>query len=196
VALGTAAAPIVFRHLDSDAPAGSWGGVNLSQSPGASFRFCRFTQADSAVHSQESTVDITECLFENNLVGIRFYASSIRIEYNLLQRNGTAIRFHFGAPVIRRNEMVGNRRAFFITSFPRDFHIELNNIRPGGEYAVVLGEEVPEDVAMPHNYWGPGDIAAIEKSFFDGRRVEYLGQVQIAPILSAPVDQAGVSWNP
>ncbi len=196
VAEGTATAPITFKYVDSLAPAGSWGGINLSQSPGASFRFCRFTQADSAVHSQESTVSIEESLFENNLVGIRFFSSQMLIENNLLRRNGTAIRFHFGAPVICRNQIIDNRRAFFFTSFPRDFHIEANNILGSGDYAVVLGEEVPDDVAMPRNYWGTTDLPSIEALFFDGRRTGYLGSVQVTPILTAPIEKAGISWNP
>jgi len=196
VAEGTPAAPITFRYLDPLAPAGSWGGINLSQSPGASFRFCRFTQADSAVHSQDSTVHIEESLFENNLVGIRFFSSPMRIENNLLRRNGTAIRFHFGAPLIRRNEIVDNRRGFFFTAFPRDFLIELNRIHGNSEYAVVLGEDVPEDVAMPRNFWGTTDIPSIEGTFFDGRRTGYLGSVQVAPILTEPDERAGISWNP
>ncbi len=196
VAEGTAAAPITFRHLDPRAPAGSWGGINLSQSPRASFRFCRFTQADSAVHSQESTVFVEESLFENNLVGIRFFSSDMLIENNLLRRNGTAIRFHFGSPVICRNEIVDNRRAFFFTSYPRDFHIRSNTIRGSSEYAVVLGEEVPDDVPMPENYWGTTDLAAIEASFFDGRRTGYLGAVRVVPVLAAADERAGISWNP
>lgn len=196
IAEGTAQAPITFRYIDPQAPAGSWGGLNLSQSPGASFSFCRFTQADSALHSQESTVSVEQSLFENNLVGIRFFSSQMLIENNLLRRNDVAIRFHFGAPVIRRNELVENRRAFFLTSFPRDFHIESNNIIGSLEYTVVLGEEVADDVPMPGNYWGTSDLSFIVATFFDGRRIDYLGSVQVDPILTAPVEKAGISWNP
>jgi len=196
VAEGTAKAPIVFRHIDPQAPPGGWGGVNLTRSPRASFRFCRFTQADSAVHGQEATVSIEESLFENNLVGIRFFSSRMRIENNLLRRNGTAIRFHFGAPAIFRNELVDNQRALFLTSFPRDYRIEANNITGSREYSVVLGEEVPDDVLLPNNYWGSTDVAAIEATFFDGRRVDYLGSARIEPILDRPVAGVGISWNP
>jgi len=196
VAEGTPEAPITFRFLDPRAPAGSWGGINLSPGSQASFRFCRFLQADSAVHSQEASVDIEQSLFERNRVGIRFFASQIRIENNLLRDNGTAIRFHFGAPLIRHNQLLDNRQGIFITSFPRDFDIERNAIVGSRDYAVALGEEVPEDVPMPRNYWGTTDIPAIEQSFFDGRRSEYLGSVRIAPILTEAEKGTGLSWNP
>jgi len=191
VALGTPAAPILFRFLDSAAPAGSWGGVNFEPGSRAFFAYCRFTQADSAVHSQEATVSVSESLFENNLVGIRFHSSAMRIENNLLRGNGTAIRFHFGAPMILGNDIRDNQRAFFITSFPRDYRIEGNSIVGSRDYAVALGEEVPEDVMMPRNYWG-GD--GTEAAFYDGRLSDYLGRVRIEPRLEAP-PKVGISWN-
>lgn len=196
VAEGTATAPIVFRFVDPAAPAGSWGGINLTESPQASFRFCRFTQADSAVHSQGSRVYVEQSLFERNLVGIRFHSSEILIENNLLRDNGTAIRFHYGAPVICRNDISRNDRGFFITSYPSNYHIEGNNIAGNREAAVVLGEEVPQDVAMPRNWWGSPRPELIEAGFFDGRRVDYLGKVLYLPQAEKPHAEAGMAWKP
>ncbi|MDX9709058.1 MAG: right-handed parallel beta-helix repeat-containing protein [Trichloromonas sp.] len=194
MAEGTATAPIVFRHLDPAAAPGSWGGVNFEPGSRALFAYCRFTQADSAVHSQEATVSVSHSLFENNLVGIRFYSSAMRIENNLLRGNGTAIRFHFGAPTITGNDLRDNRRAFFITAFPRDYRIEGNRIAASSEYAVVLGEEVPDDVMMPGNYWVWEPHDESEALFYDGRMSDYLGRVRIEPRLEAP-PKVGISWN-
>ncbi len=194
LARGTPAAPIVFRGADPAAAPGSWGGINLQECPEAVFAFCRFTQADSAVHSQESTVYVEQSLFENNLVALRFHTSEILIEHNLIRNNGTAIRFHFGAPVICNNEIRDNDKGFFITSFPRDYHIESNNIVASRRYSVVLGEEVPGDVGMARNYWGHTEAALIEQSLFDGRRTGYLGRVLFAPWARSPIVDAGTSW--
>jgi len=195
VAEGTAAAPIDFRYLDPKAPAGSWGGVNLVASPSSSFRFCRFTQADSAIHSQGSEVQIEQSVFEENLVGVRFHSSAILVEHNLFRRNGTAIRFHFGAPVICRNEIVDNDKGFFITSFPQSYRIEANNIIDNRDASVVLGEEVPDDLQMANNFWGATDPGIIEAAFFDGRRINYIGRVIYAPYARQPFPAAGASWN-
>lgn len=185
LAEGTAAAPIVFRHLDPSAPAGSWGGINLVQSPGSSFRHCRFTQADSAIHSQEATVAIACSVFAGNRVAIRFHSSAIAITDNRLERNGTAIRFHFGAPTITGNLLLGNDKGLFITAAPADYRIFGNAIVASREAQVVLGEEVPDDVNLAENYWGSVDPRQIEGAFFDGRRSDYLGKVRYAPFLSA-----------
>lgn len=195
-AVGTAGEPIVFRDIDPAAPPGSWGGVNLVGSPEVLLRHCRFTQADSALHSRESAVVVEESLFEGNRVGIRFHSSDMRIERNLLRRNGTAIRFHFGAPLIRANDIRENGKGIFITSHPRDYLIEQNNIVASDSYQVVLGEDVPVDVRLPGNYWGMVDGEEIAPTFFDGRREPHLGRVLYRPVADRPVAGAGISWKP
>jgi hypothetical protein len=193
IAEGTAQQPITFRYLDPTAKAGSWGGINLINAPYVSLRYCRFSQADSAVHSQGSQVEVSCSLFENNLVGIRFNASQIRIEHNLLQHNATAIRFHFGSPIIVGNELRNNHKGFFITSFPEEYTISGNNIVSSRDASVVLGEENPEDVVMPGNYWGTANPALVEAGLVDGRRIDYLGQVRYLPLAELPFADAGLT---
>lgn len=196
VAEGTAAAPITFRFVDPAAPAGSWGGINLRASPEARLRFVRITQANSAIHSHNSKAAIEESRIENNLFGLRFNTTEFLIRNNLLRGNGTAIRFHFGAPVIRNNVITDNDKGIFITSYPRDYLIVQNDIAGNRRYAVVLGEEVPDDVSMAGNYWGTDDPEAIAATLFDGRKDDYLGKVLFTPVADAPVSPAGSSWPP
>lgn len=191
IAAGTAAAPIVFQSVDSAAPAGSWGGINLVKSPQAFFRHCNFMQADSALHSQESTVEVACSTFERNLVGVRFHSSPITIRNNRFLRNGTAIRFHFGQPQIVSNDLIDNDKGIFITAHPQDYAIHHNNIVGAGDAVVVLGEEVPEDVNLTDNYWGGSDPFMIEEGFFDGRRVDYLGKVIYHPFAEEAFQQIG-----
>lgn len=196
VAEGTAAAPITFRFVDPAAPAGSWGGINLRESPEVRLRFVRITQANSAIHSHNSKAAIEESRIENNLFGLRFNTTEFLIRNNLLRGNGTAIRFHFGAPVIRNNVITDNDKGIFITSYPRDYLIVQNDIAGNRRYAVVLGEEVPDDVSMAGNYWGTDDPEAIAATLFDGRKDDYLGKVLFTPVADAPVSPAGSSWPP
>lgn len=196
IAEGTAERPITFRYVDPRAAAGSWGAVNIEGSPEVSFRHCRFRQADSAVHSRDARVTVEESVFENNLVGIRFNNTEILIERNLLQHNGAAIRFHLGAPVICQNLIRDNDVGLFLTSHPLGYHIEANNLINQRRYQVVLGEEVPDDVVMPRNYWGGTELEAIRQSLFDGQRSSYLGRVLVLPLAQQPIANAGPSWMP
>ncbi len=82
-----------------------------------------------------------------------------------------------------------------MTSHPKDYLIEFNDILASDEYQVVLGEAVPDDVLMPRNYWGSTNAGDIAGEFFDGRRSDYIGRVVFRPFLSDPVSNAGASWN-
>lgn len=195
-AVGTPSRPIVFEASDPSAPAGFWGAVNMEGSKEAVFEYCIFCQADSAVHSRDSQVYIEQSVFENNLVGIRFHSSEILIEHNLLRNNHTGIRFHFGSPVICENEFRDNNINLFITSHPRDYHIENNSFGLPTEYHVAFGEEVPEDVLLPRNFWVLSETVSRDDFFYDGRRSPYLGRVLLEPSRTVPSTQAGSSWNP
>ncbi len=194
-ALGTPTAPIIFRAADPLAGAGAWGGINLVESPSADFAYCRFTQADSALHSQHSQVFVQQCRFDHNRVGIRFHSTDILVERNTLQANGTAIRFHEGAPVICLNEISGNERGLFLTSYPRDYLIENNRIHGNRLGNVILGEEVPDDVTLSGNDWGNTDPAVIATTFYDGRRDDWLGNVLFEPLRTLPAAGVGAEWN-
>ncbi|RLB63097.1 MAG: hypothetical protein DRH08_11530 [Deltaproteobacteria bacterium] len=195
-AVGTPSEPIIFEASDPAAPAGFWGAVNMEGSKEAVFEYCIFRQADSAVHSRDSQVYIEQSVFENNLVGIRFHTSEILIEHNLLRNNDTGIRFHFGSPVICENKFQDNNVNLFITSHPRDYHMENNSFGPPTEYHVAFGEEVPEDVRMPRNFWVQSETIPFDDFFFDGRRSAYLGRVLVEPTRTSPSTQTGLSWNP
>ncbi len=195
-AVGTPAEPIIFEAVDPDATAGFWGAINLFNSKEAVFEYCIFRQADSAIHSWGSQVYIEQSLFEDNLVGIRFNESEILIEHNLLRNNHAGIRFHFGSPVICENDFISNNVNLFVTSHPRDYHIENNSFGVPAEYHVVLGENVPEDVKLPRNFWLYPDDVSAERFFYDGRRSPYLGRTLIEPPRTAPSSQVGLSWTP
>lgn len=194
-AVGTAENPIIFRSNRTDASAGSWGGINLVESSDARFEYCLFKQADSAVHSQMSEVAVERSVFENNLVGVRFHDSQIIIENNLFQHNRTAIRFHFGSPVICLNVIQNNERGLFITSYPRDYHIENNSFLHNRRGNVILGEEVPDDVLLPRNFWGMTDPEQIKSSFYDGQRDDYIGMIRFEPFRVVPFPGVGATWS-
>ena len=48
---------------------------------------------------------------------------------------------------------------------------------------------------MTNNYWGTADAGAIEVSFFDGRRISYIGHVLYAPFAVRPFTPAGAAWS-
>lgn len=195
VAEGTPDAPINFIAGSPEETSNRWGGVNIMQSPDARFSYCFFEGADSALHIQESKVLVTESWFRSNLVGLRFHSTDIVAERNSFVKNDTAIRFHFGSPVIRDNLIKDNRKGLFITSHPENFLISENRFENNFEYQVVLGEEVNEEIPLPGNWWGTTDEKAVESMLFDQRVDRHLGRIRLHPIADSPIQDAGATWN-
>lgn len=190
---GKPAAPIVFAAQNDADPPGSWGAVNFAEGSEGSVRYCIFRQADSAIHGREARLNVDKSLFERNLVGIRFHSSVIRVTNNLLRDNDTGIRFHYGSPKIRSNLFKDNRVNLFVTAHPKFYLFEDNLFGLPGEYHVVLGEEVPEDVALEGNAWEGGNADAVLERIFDGRRSPHLGRVKIEPFIDVPLE-VGPMW--
>jgi len=182
-ALGTSQMPIVFRYHNPQAPAGSWGGINIEDSPESLFSYVLFEQADSALHTRQSRVRVDHSIFRNNLVGLRFHDTQLLAEKNLFEHNGTAVRFHFGSPVLRHNLVRNNGKGIFISSKPQDYLIEKNAFINNRPYQVSLGEGVREDVDLRNNYWGAVTPEQLESLFFDGRVDDWLGRIVFEPML-------------
>ncbi|HEY5674528.1 MAG TPA: right-handed parallel beta-helix repeat-containing protein [Malonomonas sp.] len=194
-AIGTAEAPIRFRSSDPQAGAGSWGGINIEDSEAAAFSYCSFQQADSALHARNSWMTVEHSHFFNNLVGIRFHDTDILIENNLLHDNGAAIRFHYGAPVICKNEIRDNQKGLFITSAPWGYTIENNSFLNNRPYQISLGEGVTQPVQLRNNFWGADAVTGLEPYLYDRRVDEWLGPINYLPQRIEPDKDAGIRWN-
>ncbi len=181
LARGTETEPILFTSADPERRAGSWGGVNIEDSPQAEFSYCRFEQADSAIHARESRVSVENSVFDNNLVGLRFHDTRLSAKGNLFEHNDTAIRFHLGAPLILQNEIRRNRKGMFISAEPQDYRIENNNFIENRPYQVSLGEGVREPVDLRNNFWSEATGDELEGYFFDGRVDDWLGKILYLP---------------
>ena len=68
-----------------------------------------------------------------------------------------------------------------------------NNIQDNTQYDLKL--QSPNDLALPNNYWGTTDTAAINQKIFDYKHDFNLGHVTITPILSSPVPQYSPDVN-
>ena len=58
-----------------------------------------------------------------------------------------------------------------------------NTIEDNSDYNVKLGISQSEDIPLEGNWWGSSENAAIEETFFDGRRSAGLGKVEFEPFL-------------
>ena len=192
IARGTANEPIVFSHVDPDAPPGSWGGIKVQDAEQAYFYNCAFRQAMNALHSCRSWIAVEYCRFEHNQVGLLFHNAEMLIERNLLRHNGTAIFYLSGAPVICENRIVDNDNGLVIADASGAYRIENNSFFDNRSYNVGLGERVRHSVDLRNNYWGTSDSKTLEGKLFDGRSSLWKGEINYRPLRSAPVPISGL----
>lgn len=187
IARGTAYEPIIFSYYDSEAPAGSWGGIKVQDAEEVFFYNCEFRQAMNAIHSCRSWVAIEYCQFENNNVGILFHNARLLIERSLLQNNVTGIYYLSGKPVISENKIENNVNGLVIADASEEYLIEGNSFLNNRSYNVGLGERVRRSVNLRNNYWGLAAANASELKLFDGRSSLWKGEINYLPMRAKPV---------
>lgn len=187
IARGTAYEPIIFSYYDSEAPAGSWGGIKVQDAEEVFFYNCEFRQAMNAIHSCRSWVAIEYCQFENNNVGILFHNARLLIERSLLQNNVTGIYYLSGKPVISENKIENNVNGLVIADASEEYLIEGNSFLNNRSYNVGLGERVRRSVNLRNNYWGLAAGNASELKLFDGRSSLWKGEINYLPMRANPV---------
>jgi len=192
VARGTAYEPIVFSYYDSNAPAGSWGGIKIQDAEEVYFYNCEFRQAMNAIHSCRSWVSIEYSKFENNKVGILFHNARLFIERNLFRNNGTAFYYLSGSPVIAENKIANNDNGLVIADVSEDYLIEKNSFLENRSYNVGLGERVRRSVNLRNNYWGKKAGDASELRLFDGRSSLWKGEINYLPMRTEPITISGL----
>jgi hypothetical protein len=180
---GTADNPVIFTGLEQRAEdRSSWGAVNLVGSNGTVIRSAVFQGAATGLHAREAKkVRITQTLFHDNEVGLRFSRSDMVVEGNVFRSNGAGLRFHDFGGLITKNRFHGNDTAIFVTDNPKNVTIRDNSFSHSEEYNIKLGIHVTEDVTVEGGVLEvPGD-KDIGDLIFDKKDDGDLGRVIILP---------------
>jgi hypothetical protein len=176
---GSADEPISFTPLE---PAKTWGALNLTGAKGGDIRFAVFKNAATGIHAREAgRVSISNSLFEDNEVGMRFSRSDVTVEDNIFQRNRTGLRFHDFGGTVKGNAFENNNTAVFVTDNPVDVTLRDNVFKNSSNYHVKLGIHVTEDVIVEGGKFQVPAGKVIEDLVFDKEDDGDLGAVIIIP---------------
>ncbi len=188
-AVGTPEAPL---DLASDEPAprpGDWKYIMVNFASGAEIAFARIRHAFSGIQVHYSRAVVRNCVFSDNVDGVRFSTADLRVEGCWIVRNTHGIRFEErGHPaVVVGNEISNNDVGVFaVTRCSGRSVFRRNNIR-GNRIAVKLGWEQEIGLPFPENYWGTADRSAVMAHVADGREHPKGPPVFPDPLLSSPV---------
>ncbi len=178
-AIGTADNPVIFAPAGTGpVHPGMWGAVNLAEGKGGTVEHAVFKGSATGLHLRSAvSVRVSDSLFEQNEVGIRFSRTKVDISGNVFRNNWAGIRFHEFGGAVRNNTFDSNGTAVFVTSEPEDVTLTGNTFKNSSQYHIKLGERVSSDIVLNGGQFVLPEGREEDDLMFDKEDEDYLGKV-------------------
>ena len=171
---GTEAQPVRFDSLGSN----NWKGIFFDKSQTVNqLQYCQISNAEFGIRSSASTVNLQNCIFQDNVWGIVIEEGKAEI-YNSLVRTSDKIgiaarKAHL---LVKDSVITENGSGGFILEKSKA-RIEQNNILNNGNWAIKAVSSA-NAVKAANNWWGVDDP----------EQTEIIGKMTIQPILKKPIN--------
>jgi hypothetical protein len=171
---GTEAEPVRFASLGSN----QWKGIFFDKCQTVNqLQYCEISNAEFGIRSSVSTVNLKNCIFQDNVWGIVIEEGKTEIHNSLVRTSdkiGIAARnSHL---LVKDSVITENGSGGFILEKSKA-QIERNNIQNNGNWAIkVVGSA--NSVKASNNWWGVDNP----------EQTEIIGQLTIEPTLKKPID--------
>jgi len=171
---GTEAQPVHFASLGS----GNWKGIFFDRSQSVNqIQYCQISNAEFGIRASASTVNLKNCIFQDNVWGIVIEEGRTEIHSSLVRTSdkiGIAARkAHL---VVIDSVITENGSGGFILENTKA-QIEQNNILNNGNWAIKAVNSA-NGVTAANNWWGVDDP----------EQTEIIGKMTIQPVLEKPID--------
>jgi hypothetical protein len=171
---GTEADPVRFASLGSN----NWKGIFFDKSQTVNqLQYCQISNAEFGIRSSVSTVNLQNCIFQDNVWGIVIEEGRTEIHNSLVRTSdkiGIAARkSHL---LVKDSVITENGSGGFILEKSKA-QIERNNILNNGNWAIKTVSSA-DGVKAAHNWWGVDNP----------EQTEIIGQMTIEPTLKKPID--------
>jgi len=171
---GTEAEPVRFASLGSE----NWKGIFFEKSQTANrMQYCQISNAEFGIRASASTVNLQNCILQDNVWGIVIEEGKTEIHNSLVRTSdkiGIAARkAHL---LVKDSVITENGSGGFILENSKA-QIEQNNILNNGNWAIKVVNSA-DGVKAANNWWGVDDP----------EQTEIIGQLAIQPILEKPID--------
>jgi len=171
---GTAAEPVHFASLESQ----TWKGIFFDKSQKVNIlRHCHISNAEFGIRASASTVNLQNCVFQDNVWGIVTEEGKTEIHNSLVRTSSKiGIAARKSQLVIKDSVITENGSGGFILENSKA-KIEQNNIMNNGNWAIKVVNSA-DGVRAANNWWGVDDP----------EQTEIIGRLSIRPVLKKPVD--------
>ena len=171
---GTEAEPVHFASLGSQ----SWKGIFFDKSRKANrLEHFQISNAEFGIRAAGSTVNLQNCVFQNNVWGIVIEEGKAEIHNSLVRTSGKiGIAARKAQIIVKDSVITENGSGGFILENSKA-KIEQNNIMNNGNWAIKVVNSA-DKVKAANNWWGVDDP----------EQTEIIGRLAIQPILKKPVE--------
>jgi len=147
--------------------------VTLTQIP-----HCEVYNAQNGIRARASVVNLDNCLFQNNTVGMFFEEGTATIKKSVI-RTSREVGIHaLKSEITIKDSTVSENEWGGVLLDSRKACINNNNIYNNGQWELKLeGSDTSDLFTMPNNWWGSTDIS----------KIRVVGPVEIKPILKEPI---------
>lgn len=171
---GTEAEPVRLASLGS----GNWKGIFFDKSQTENqMQYCQISNAEFGIRASVSTVNLKNCIFQDNVWGIVIEEGRTEIHNSLVRTSdkiGIAARkAHL---LVKDSVITENGSGGFILEKSKA-QIEQNNILNNGNWAIKVVNSA-NGVKAANNWWGVDDP----------EQTEIIGKMTIEPVLEKPID--------
>ena len=171
---GTEAEPVSFASLGSD----NWKGIFFDKSKTVNhMQYCQISNAEFGIRASVSTVNLKNCIFQDNVWGIVIEEGKTEIHNSLVRTSdkiGIAAR---RAQILVRNSVITENGSGGFILDKSKAQIEQNNISNNGNWAIKVVNSA-NGVKAANNWWGVDDP----------EQTEIIGKMTIQPVLEKPID--------
>ncbi len=171
---GTQAEPVRFASIGSE----NWKGIFFDKSQAVNqMQYCQISNAEFGIRASASTVNLKNCIFQDNVWGIVLEEGKTEIKNSLIRTSGKiGIAARKARLLVKDSVITENGFGGFLLENSKA-QIEQNNILNNGNWAIKVVASA-NGVKAANNWWGVDDPEL----------TEIIGQLTIQPILKKPID--------
>lgn len=171
---GTEAEPVSFGSLEST----NWKGIFFDKSRTINnIQYCQISNAEYGLRASAATINLKNCLFQNNVWGLVLEDGVVEIHRSLIRTSGkTGIAARKSQLLVKDSVITENSDGGFILENSKA-KIEQNNILNNGNWAIKVLDSAGQ-VKAANNWWG------VE----DPENSQVIGRLSIQPVLEKPID--------
>lgn len=185
-AVGTPEKRILFTADQKTDEQSYWDQITTEKNS-AVLKYCDFQNANMALHSHFSNVEVDNCRFNNNESGFRARGGPISVTQSYFTKNVYGMVFYLAKGVVEKNIFTNNEMGVLVRAERRGgMIVRHNNIFGNTRFNMRMGDfNEGNNVNAVNNFWGAIDPSSM---IWDDKNEAGIGVVEYEPFANVPFE--------